>query len=73
MRAQVYNMFHRQDMHAMLLESAMSEDGDGEPVKVLVDYICDDVDVEAGTVKFRNGKEVKADIIIGADGIRVRA
>ena len=30
-RAQVYNMFHRQDMHAMLLESAMSEEGEGEP------------------------------------------
>ncbi|KAL1658529.1 hypothetical protein GGF50DRAFT_108483 [Schizophyllum commune] len=66
----VYNMFHRQDMHAMLLESAMSEEGEGEPVKILVDYICDDVDVEAGIAKFRNGKEVKADIIIGADGIR---
>ncbi|TRM64901.1 hypothetical protein BD626DRAFT_567760 [Schizophyllum amplum] len=66
----VYNMFHRQDMHTMLLETATAEDGEGDPVKVVVDYICDDVDVETSTIKFRNGKEIKADVIIGADGIR---
>jgi len=66
-----YYMFHRQDMHAMLLDVATSPEGEGEPATVVVDHICKKVDYEAGTVEFENGVTVKADMIIGADGIRV--
>lgn len=58
-------------MHTMLLNACTSEEGKGTPVKVFVDYICDQVDSEAGTVTFKNGEQVKADMVIGADGIRV--
>lgn len=34
----VYNMFHRQYMHAMLKDTAMDEAGKGTPVKLLVNY-----------------------------------
>lgn len=32
----VYNMFHRQDMHAMLKDTALSEEGEGTPAKLRV-------------------------------------
>jgi salicylate hydroxylase len=67
----VYNMFHRQDMHAGLLEAATSKEGKGEPAQIHIDHICESVDVEKSEVTFRNGRTIKADIIIGADGIRV--
>ncbi|ORY35309.1 hypothetical protein BCR39DRAFT_461226 [Naematelia encephala] len=66
----VYNMFHRQDMHKMLLDSCTSEQGMGEPVEVVVDHICETVDPENGIVTFRDGQTVHADLIIGSDGIR---
>ncbi|KAJ7283364.1 salicylate hydroxylase [Mycena rebaudengoi] len=69
----VYNMFHRQDMHATLLKTAKAPrtaPTDGEPCRVFIDHICDSVDPVAGTVTFKNGVTITADIIIGADGIR---
>ncbi|TXT11274.1 hypothetical protein VHUM_02025 [Vanrija humicola] len=65
-----YYMFHRVDMHEMLLEAATSPDGPGEPCSVVVDHICSSVDYEKGEVTFENGNVIKADVIIGADGIR---
>ena len=32
---------------------------------------CESVDYETGTVTFKNGQVVSADLIVGADGIRV--
>jgi hypothetical protein len=34
-----YNMFHRQDMHKMLLEAATSAKGEGTPCKVIIDHM----------------------------------
>lgn len=34
---------------------------------------CEKVDYETGTITFNNGRTVTADLIIGADGIRVCA
>ncbi|KAF8884605.1 hypothetical protein BD779DRAFT_766113 [Infundibulicybe gibba] len=69
---QKYYMFYRKDMHTMLLESCTSPEGKGFPVTVHVDYVCESVDYRAGRIKFRNGQQVEADMIIGADGIRSR-
>ncbi|KAK0498378.1 salicylate hydroxylase [Armillaria luteobubalina] len=66
----VYNMFHRQDMHATLLKTATSPEGKGTPATVVIDHICQSVDPEKGTVTFTNGRTISADLIIGADGIR---
>lgn len=35
----VYNMFHRQDMHATLLKAAISSEGKGTPCKVNIDHM----------------------------------
>lgn len=34
----VYNMFHRQYMHSMLKDCAMQQEGEGTPVKLLVNH-----------------------------------
>lgn len=35
----VYNMFHRQDMHATLLDAATSPKGKGVPCTVHIDHV----------------------------------
>lgn len=66
-----YLMFHRQDLHKTLLETATGEEGDGYPCELFTNHKVEDVDAEAGWVKFTNGKEIVADLIVGSDGIRV--
>lgn len=65
-----YYMFHRVDMHTMLLDAATSEEGEGIPCSVVVDHIATSCDPEAGTVTFENGETITADLIVGGDGIR---
>ncbi|CAI7594265.1 unnamed protein product [Penicillium bialowiezense] len=64
----VYNMFHRQYMHAMLKDSAMGE-GEGAPAILKVNHKCRDIDIENGKITFENGSIAQHDLIIGADGI----
>lgn len=66
----VYNMFHRQDMHEMLMNAAISPKGEGIPCSLVMDHIVDRVDTQKGEISFRNGNVVHADLIIGSDGIR---
>lgn len=35
---QVYNMFHRQYLHAILMESAIGEEGKGIPANLIVNH-----------------------------------
>ena len=65
-----YYMFHRQDMHKGLLKAATSEEGEGPPARLYVNHRAAEVDPESGRVKFTNGREIQADLIIGSDGIR---
>lgn len=65
-------MFHRQDIHAVLLKTALSEEGEGPPAKLFVDHKIETVEAEEGKVTFSNGVEINADLVVGADGIRVR-
>jgi salicylate hydroxylase len=65
----VYYMFHRQDMHAMLMDCAVSETGDGTPVKVICKRKCTDIDTETGRITFQSGEVAEHDLVIGADGI----
>ncbi|EFW16279.1 hypothetical protein D8B26_006035 [Coccidioides posadasii str. Silveira] len=64
----VYNMFHRQYMHAMLMDSAVGE-GKGVPVKLVVNHKCKDLDVDSGKISFENGTTAQHDVVVGADGI----
>jgi salicylate hydroxylase len=65
----VYNMFHRQYMHAILKDAALEEDGEGTPAKLVVNHKCKTIDLESNTITFENGVRASHDLIIGADGI----
>lgn len=65
----IYYMFHRQYMHAMLLETATQTAGEGHPCKVIVNHKATDIDTESGKIIFANGNTVQHDVVIGADGI----
>ncbi|KAG8406519.1 hypothetical protein J3459_019208 [Metarhizium acridum] len=56
-------------MHSMLKDSALGEEGEGTPAKLVVNHKCKNVDVEAGIITFDNGVTAHHDLIIGADGI----
>ncbi|KAJ5297331.1 hypothetical protein PENANT_c005G05816 [Penicillium antarcticum] len=64
----VYNMFHRQYMHAMLKDAALDE-GEGTPATLKVNHRCRDIDMETGKIIFEHGEKAQHDLIIGADGI----
>lgn len=57
-------------MHQILMETALSPEGEGIPATLHTQHRVKTVDYEAGTVTFENGKTIKADMIIGSDGIR---
>ncbi|OJJ77628.1 hypothetical protein ASPBRDRAFT_36851 [Aspergillus brasiliensis CBS 101740] len=65
----VYNMFHRQYMHAMLKDCATQEEGEGTPAKLKVNHQCKDIDLNSGLISFANGETARHDLIVGADGI----
>jgi salicylate hydroxylase len=62
-------MFHRVDMHAMLMETAVGESGEGIPAILKVNHKALEINHEAGIISFENGMQAKHDLIVGADGI----
>ncbi|CAG8048892.1 unnamed protein product [Penicillium olsonii] len=65
-----YNNFHRIDIHKQLLKSAFEEPGTGPKCELKVNFKATDVNPDSGAIKFENGEETTADIIVAADGIR---
>ncbi|KIW65408.1 hypothetical protein PV04_07671 [Phialophora macrospora] len=64
----VYYMFHRVNLHEMLMDSATGE-GSGIPAKLVLDHKCVDIDLDAGVITFKNGSTAHHDMVVGADGI----
>lgn len=64
-----YYMFHRQWMHAMLKDCALQDEGEGVPVKLIVNHKCAEIDVENGSITFENGVTAQHDLVIGSDGV----
>lgn len=62
-----YFMFHRKDIHTLLLDSALGDKIDGNPAILHVDHKA--VEYKDRTIYFENGESVTADLIIGADGV----
>lgn len=60
-----YNNFHRVDLHELMKETAIARG-----CRLEVWHKAVGLNVEAGEVLFENGKSVKADAVICADGIR---
>lgn len=48
------------------------DEGEGIPVTLVVNHRAKAIDCEAGKVTFEDGTTIEADLIVGADGIRVR-
>ncbi|KAF5612803.1 salicylate hydroxylase [Fusarium sp. NRRL 25303] len=62
--------FSRKDVHAELKRAALSEDGLGITPRLKTGAHVERVDLETGSVFLKSGESYKADLIIGADGIR---
>lgn len=56
---QVYNMFHRQYMHKMLMDSALGEHGEGIPAKLIVNHkVCVvSFSYQAALLSFMHGRQ----------------
>lgn len=65
-----YYNFHRIDIHNVLKDYAISEEGEGTPCELICNHKAIEVDYKSGRVVFENGIETQADLIIAADGIR---
>lgn len=63
-----YLHVHRADLHAILLNAV--RDRDAEAVVVLAECVDLHVGRDSVVVRFANGSDVRADAVIGADGIR---
>jgi 2-polyprenyl-6-methoxyphenol hydroxylase-like FAD-dependent oxidoreductase len=65
-----YMMFHRGDLHAVLLEAILRE----RPDAIHLNRKCTGVtqDADGVTVQFENGEAARASITIGADGVQSR-
>lgn len=61
-------------MHNVLLDTVREESSEemGPQGKIVVNHKAIEVSPEEGIIKFENGTSVTADLIIAADGIRVR-
>ncbi|KAF7169586.1 hypothetical protein CNMCM5623_002228 [Aspergillus felis] len=63
----LYN-FYRPDLHAMLMDAATGS-GPGRPATLKLNYVCESVDCDKGTIAFSSQHIASHDLIIGADGI----
>ena len=64
-------MVHRHDLHTALYERAVSAEGPGRPVRVRLGARVTTCDPEAGSLVTEDGTTHTADLLIGADGIKV--
>jgi salicylate hydroxylase len=64
--------FQRCDLHRILLDTALSQDGAGTPVKLVTSHLSVGVDTDLGRVIFDNGEAITADLVVAADGIHSR-
>ncbi|KAJ7018247.1 FAD/NAD(P)-binding domain-containing protein [Mycena alexandri] len=65
-------MVHRVDLHNELRRLALEVQGDSPPVSLYLNHRVVSCDTDACTVTLEGGAVRTADLIIGADGIRVR-
>lgn len=62
-------LYHRIDLHDALKEAATASEGAGAPATIRVSSRVVDIDPDEGTVTLADGETLKADLIIGADGM----
>jgi salicylate hydroxylase len=62
-------VWHRQDLHSYLMRSATSTTRTGPPVALRTSARVTSCDCDAGSVTLENSEILKADLVVGADGI----
>ncbi|KAJ9608538.1 hypothetical protein H2200_007526 [Cladophialophora chaetospira] len=67
-----FYMAHRVDLHEALKNKCISQDGPGEPVRIVLSSKVVSWHPE-GSVKLSDGTEIFGDLIVAADGIRSEA
>lgn len=66
--------FHRVDLHRGLMDLAFDPNKSENKAAVLrLQSQVVDVDCEDGIITLENGEKIKKDLIVGADGLRVRS
>jgi 2-polyprenyl-6-methoxyphenol hydroxylase-like FAD-dependent oxidoreductase len=68
-----WQLVHRAQIYQELKRVALSQEEVGPPVELVTKCHVIDVNPRLGTVTALDGTEYRADVIIGADGIYVRA
>lgn len=68
-----WHLVHRVNLHGKLKELATAETGVGCPVKLHTASRVASVDPVEGILALESGTIVTADVVVGADGIYVRA
>ena len=66
-----WQLVHRVRLHDKLKSMATSEKGVGRPAVLHVSSKVLEVGTEAGSLTLESGEKVKADVVLGADGIYV--
>jgi 2-polyprenyl-6-methoxyphenol hydroxylase-like FAD-dependent oxidoreductase len=64
-----WQLVHRVRLHNKLKEMATSKEGPGQPAALHVASRVLEVDPETATMTLENGETVRADLVLGADGI----
>jgi 2-polyprenyl-6-methoxyphenol hydroxylase-like FAD-dependent oxidoreductase len=66
-----WQLSHRVRLHETLKKTATSPDGVGTPANLHVSSRVAAVDPQSATVTLENGEIIQADLVVGADGLRV--
>ena len=66
-----WQLSHRVRLHETLKKTATSSEGVGKPAELHLSSRIASVDAETATVVLESGEKIEADLVIGADGLRV--
>lgn len=66
-----WQLVHRIDLHNALKNKATDERGEGKPVEIHLKSRVASVDVEESTIVLHDGRRIKGDLVLGADGVHV--
>jgi len=64
-----WDLIHRAHLHTALKELAISPDGKGTPVQLHLHSSVETVHPEQASITLSDGREVRGDLVIGADGV----
>ena len=70
---EIYYTMHRVDVHSALKDMALGDDALGKPVILQLGCAVESYEADAGIVHLSNGPDLRADLIVAADGVHSEA